>query len=94
MTTVVEMKSHRPDKIAASIEIAPKQGVESGDLPGLFPQGTSVYITDIGTDSTDTLVRAAHRVRDLGYEPVPHFASRRLTTRAALVANRDWLHNA
>ncbi|MEX3009958.1 methylenetetrahydrofolate reductase [Hoeflea sp. TYP-13] len=78
------MKSHRPDKIAASIEVAPRQAVESTDLPGLFPQGTSVYITDIGTDTTDMLVKAAGRVRDLGYEPVPHFASRRLTTRSAL----------
>jgi methylenetetrahydrofolate reductase (NADPH) len=84
MTTVVEMKSPRADRIAASIEVAPRQAVESGDLPGMFPPGTDVYITDIGTDTTDTLVKAAWRVRDLGYEPVPHFASRRLTTRTAL----------
>ena len=84
MNKVVEMKSHRPDRIAASIEVAPRQAMESGDLPGLFPQGTDVYITDIGTDTTDTLVKAARRVRDMGYEPVPHFASRRLTTKAAL----------
>ena len=71
-------------KIAASIEVAPTQAVESNDLPGLFPEGSRVYITDIGNDSTDTLVAAARRVRDLGYRPVPHFASRRLTTRAAL----------
>lgn len=71
-------------RIAASIEVAPTQAVESNDLPGLFPEGSRVYITDIGNDSTDTLVAAARRVRDLGYRPVPHFASRRLTTRAAL----------
>jgi methylenetetrahydrofolate reductase (NADPH) len=71
-------------KIAASIEVAPTQAVESNDLPGLFPEGSRVYITDIGNDSVDTLVAAAKRVRDLGYRPVPHFASRRLTTRAAL----------
>ena len=71
-------------KITASIEIAPTQALESADLPGLFPKGCRVYITDIGNDSTDTLVAAAKRVRELGYRPVPHFASRRLTTRAAL----------
>ncbi|MEM1378241.1 MAG: methylenetetrahydrofolate reductase [Pseudomonadota bacterium] len=70
--------------IPASIEISPKQGVESADLPGLFPQGTRVYITDVGTDTTETLVKSARRVHDLGYEPVPHFASRRLTTRQSL----------
>lgn len=71
-------------KITASIEVAPTQALESADLPGLFPQGSRVYITDIGNDSSDTLVAAARRVRELGYRPVPHFASRRLTTRAAL----------
>ena len=70
--------------IPASIEIVPKQALESAELPGLFPAGTSVYITDIGTDTADDLTAAAKRVRDLGYTPVPHFACRRLTTRAAL----------
>lgn len=71
-------------KIPASIEVSPKQALESAELPTLFPQGTSVYITDVGTDPTPTLVAAAKRVTDLGYDAVPHFASRRLTTRAAL----------
>lgn len=70
--------------IPASIEVAPKQAIESADLPGLFPAGTRVYITDVGTDPSPVLIKAARRVRDLGYEPVPHFASRRLTTRHAL----------
>ena len=45
MSKVVEISSHHRDRIAASIEVAPKQAVESSDLPGLFPQGTSVYVT-------------------------------------------------
>ena len=72
------------NKLPASIEVTPRQAIESEDLPGLFPKGVRVYIPDLGTDSTDTLVRAARRVRDLGYEPVPHFAARRLTTHTAL----------
>lgn len=71
-------------KIAASIEVSPKQAVENADLPGLFPAGTRVYITDVGTDTAETLTAGAKRVSDLGYTPVPHFASRRLTTSAAL----------
>lgn len=71
-------------KITASIEVAPAQAVDSPDLPGLFPQGTRVYITDIGNDSIETLTKAARRVHDLGYKPVPHFACRRLGTRVAL----------
>ena len=71
-------------KIAASIEISPKQAVENEDIPGLFPGGTRVYITDVGTDTAETLTMGAKRVKDLGYTPVPHFASRRLTTKDAL----------
>jgi len=71
-------------KIAASIEISPKQAVESGDLEGLFPSSTRVYITDVGTDSAETITTGARRVKDFGYIAVPHFASRRLTTRDAL----------
>jgi methylenetetrahydrofolate reductase (NADPH) len=71
-------------RIPASIEVAPKQAIESADLPGLFPAGSRVYITDIGTDTIDTLVAAARRVTDLGYTAVPHFASRRLSTKTAL----------
>ncbi|MEM7068130.1 MAG: methylenetetrahydrofolate reductase [Pseudomonadota bacterium] len=71
-------------KIAASIEISPKQAVENQDIPGLFPEGTRVYITDVGTDTAETLTEGAKRVKDLGYTPVPHFASRRLTTKEAL----------
>lgn len=84
MATTDIGKERRPERIGASIEVQPRQAIESTDLPGLFPRGTRVYITDIGTDPMDRLVAAARRVKDLGYEPVPHFASRRLTTKAAL----------
>lgn len=84
MNTVVDIQQDPFRTIAASIEVAPKQAIESEDLPSLFPANTSVYITDIGTETTETLVAAARRLRELGYEPVPHFASRRLTTRPAL----------
>ncbi|MEO0367224.1 MAG: methylenetetrahydrofolate reductase [Pseudomonadota bacterium] len=72
------------NKIAASIEVSPKQALESADLEGLFPASTRVYITDIGTDTVETIVAGAKRVQDFGYTAVPHFASRRLTTKAAL----------
>ncbi len=71
-------------RIPSSIEISPKQAVESEDLPGAFPAGTRVYITDVGTDTAETLTVGAKRVNELGYIPVPHFASRRLTSRQAL----------
>ncbi|MBS1269513.1 MAG: hypothetical protein MAG794_00464 [Gammaproteobacteria bacterium] len=72
------------DKIAASIEITPRQAMESDDLPGLFPKGVRVYMTDVGTDTTETITAGAARLNELGYVSVPHFASRRLTTRKDL----------
>jgi methylenetetrahydrofolate reductase (NADPH) len=84
MNAVSMDKGKTPDRIAASIEVSPKQAIESPDLPGLFPKGVRVYITDIGSDTNETLVAAAKRVNDLGYTAVPHFASRRLTTRVLL----------
>ena len=78
------MTARESQCIPASIEVAPQQAIESDALPGLFPRGTGVYVTDIGTDTIDTHVAAARRVRDLGYEPVPHVAARRLTTSETL----------
>lgn len=70
-------------RLPASVEATPRQAIESAGLPGLFPAGTRVYIPDIGTD-TATMVDAARRIGALGYVAVPHFAARRLTSRAAL----------
>ncbi|TIS41338.1 MAG: hypothetical protein E5X01_09030, partial [Mesorhizobium sp.] len=80
----MEKAAIRPSSIDASIEMAPSQVIDSPDLPGLFPSGVRVYITDIGLADTPTLVKAARRGADLGYTAVPHMAARRLTTRQAL----------
>ncbi len=71
-------------KIPASIEISPKQALESEDLEGLFPAGTRVYITDMGADSAESITTGARRLTEFGYSAVPHFASRRLTSRDLL----------
>ena len=84
MTITAPNGNTRSPFLAASIEMSAKQAIESADLPGLFPLGVRVYLTDIGTDDTSALVAAARRLTDLGYCPVPHIAARRLTTRAAL----------
>ncbi|MEO0496712.1 MAG: methylenetetrahydrofolate reductase [Pseudomonadota bacterium] len=64
--------------LPASIEISPKQALESAALPGLFEHGARVYITDVGTHNIDEMVTAVRRVTDLGYTAVPHVAARRL----------------
>lgn len=70
--------------LPASIEVSPRQAASSDLIVDAFPKGTRVYITDIGTDSTDQLVTAAARILALGYRPVPHFASRRMVSREVL----------
>ena len=72
------------NKIPASIEVSPKQVLDADTLIGKFPPLTRVYITDVGTDTTDTLVAAAKKVTDSRHRAVPHSASRRLTTKQAL----------
>lgn len=67
--------------IPASIEASPAQVLGASDLAGLFPQGVRVYLTDTGAASQERLVDAAGHLRDLGYEPVPHLAARRIPSR-------------
>ena len=70
--------------IPATIELAPKQAIESEDLPGLFPAGTSVYVTDLGNDDVAETIVAVVRLAELGYSPVPHIAARRVVSASAL----------
>lgn len=67
--------------IPASIEASPAQVLGPTNLAGLFPQGVRVYLTDTGAASQGRLVDAARHLRDLGYEPVPHLAARRISSR-------------
>src|SRR5690606_21899997 len=74
----------QPVHIPASIEVTPTQALESADLPGLFPAGQRGYIADLGGIDARTFAAAARRLRQLGYEPVPHLATRRLPSHDAL----------
>ncbi len=71
-------------RIAASIEISPRQALHEPALPNLFPIGTRVYLTDVGTEPVTVVADGARRLQELGYRAVPHLAARRLTTRPAL----------
>lgn len=74
----VEPRLAPAPRLAASIEISPRQAIDSPALPTLFPPATRVYLTDLGNDDAATLIAAATRLRRCGYEPVPHFAARRI----------------
>lgn len=72
--------------IPASIEVSAKQAADSTDLPGLFPVGTRIYITDLGLENDLLLVKGARRLADLGYRAVPHLAARRIDGHGRLEA--------
>lgn len=71
-------------KIPASIEVG-AQHVHGGKLNrDMLPSGTSVYITDVGVDPLDQIVKAALMVTEMGYRPVPHIPARRIESKGAL----------
>lgn len=69
--------------LAITIEATPKQVGTVDGLETLFPQGTWIYLTDVGTDSTEVIVDAARRLHDMGYQPVPHLPARRFDSLSA-----------
>ncbi len=67
-------------RLPASIEITPKQMLDSDGIAALVPAGTRIYITDVGTDPFDRLLSAARTIADQGCIAVPHIPARRLTS--------------
>lgn len=76
----------RAGSIPASVEMMAAQIVQADDLAGLFPPETSVYIPDMGSETTDLFVQAARTLLLHGYRPVPHIATRRIVDTVALEA--------
>lgn len=71
-------------RIGASIEATPKQVLEGDRLDGLFPKGTRVYLTDVGSTTVAEFARAAAILAEAGYTPVPHLPARRIAGEADL----------
>lgn len=63
-----------------SVEIIAKDANELEEAVDLLTPGTAVSIPFIASDDVAARVRAAARVRELGFEPVPHLSARRLAT--------------
>ena len=70
--------------IPASMEVSAKH-VHDGKLSaGMMPQGTRVYITDVGVDPVAQIISASRKVTDMGYATVPHIPARRIESEGAL----------
>ena len=62
----------------ASIELMPKTVLRTNDLIELLPTGTKIYLPDLDGDRAGDQLRAAKRLHELGFNPVPHLAARRI----------------
>ncbi|NQW09134.1 MAG: methylenetetrahydrofolate reductase [Alphaproteobacteria bacterium] len=67
-----------------SVETTPASSAKVASFASHLTRGTTVNVTMLaGSDPLDT-VAVAKRLRDEGFEPVPHVAARSITDRAAL----------
>ena len=71
-----------------SIEVMPRTAAKIEDFRALLPAGTRVYIAHIDGTEIDDMVATAKRLRDEGFEPMPHFPARSIPGPATLA---DWI---
>lgn len=71
-----------------SIEVMPRTAAKIEDFRPLLPAGTRVYIAHIDGTEIDDMVATARRLRDEGFEPMPHFPARSIPGPATLA---DWI---
>ena len=69
---------------AASTEISTMDEAIIGDLVGVLPKGTTIYVAHTPKASLDDVVRVATKVQQLGFRASPHFVARRLESEQAL----------
>jgi len=67
-----------------SIEASPYDSDKLGELVDVLKPGTSVYVAHLPGMPLDEVIDFAGRVRSLGFKPVPHIVSRKLTSREQL----------
>ena len=70
-------------------ETTPGSAAKIPDFREHLEPGTLVYITFLPGSDFDDTVSVAKRLREEGFEPIPHFAARSIPNRQALEANID-----
>lgn len=71
-----------------SIEVMPRTLARLDRVEEMFPAGTQVFIAHIDGTPIADMVGAARRLREAGYEPVPHFSARSIPSAAEL---KEWV---
>jgi len=67
-----------------SIEITAKDTAGLKEAADGLPPGTPVAVTFLPGETLDARLAAAKQVRELGFEPMPHFSARRIKSEAEL----------
>ncbi|MBF9060298.1 methylenetetrahydrofolate reductase [Rhodobacterales bacterium HKCCSP123] len=67
-----------------SIEVMPRTAEKVEDFRELLPAGTRVYIAHIDGTPFEDMLATARRLREEGYEPMPHFPARSIEGAATL----------
>ncbi|MBB4289121.1 methylenetetrahydrofolate reductase (NADPH) [Rhizobium leguminosarum] len=67
-----------------SLEVTAKDASQLSALSGDIPKGTIISVPYLPSDSEHDRIVAAKTVRQLGCEPMPHIAARRIGTEAEL----------
>ncbi|TNF12374.1 MAG: methylenetetrahydrofolate reductase [Rhodobacteraceae bacterium] len=72
----------------ASVEVMPRTAAKVESFRALFAPGTRVYIAHIEGTPIEEMLATARRLRDEGFEPMPHFPARIIRDAAQL---NDWV---
>lgn len=72
-----------------SIEVMPRTAEKVENFRDLLPAGTRVYIAHIDGTPIEDMVATAARLRDEGFDPMPHFPARIIKDAATL---EDWVN--
>ena len=71
-----------------SIEVMPRTAAKIEDFRTLLPRGTRVYIAHIEGTPIDDMIATARRLRDEGFQAMPHFPARLIRDKAQL---ENWI---
>ncbi|MFC7704415.1 methylenetetrahydrofolate reductase [Plastorhodobacter daqingensis] len=71
-----------------SIEVMPRTAAKIEDFRALLPRGTLVYIAHIDGTPIEEMVETARRLRDEGFDVMPHFPARIIPDATVL---KDWI---
>ena len=74
--------------LAASFEVMPRTLAKVDAVPGLWAQGTLVYLAHIDGTPFEDMIDAARRLHGAGYEVMPHIPARSVPNLPTL---EDWV---